>query len=347
MRFQYFFIAILLFALSYSCKEKDKVAIASQVLLEFQAQPKVASIRGISVIDTNIIWMSGAKSTVLKSMDGGRNWDSLKVPSVELLDFRDVEAFSDKEAIIVSAAFPSRVYKTKDDGTSWYLVHENNDSSAFMNSIYFKNAEEGLIFGDKLGERHLILKTIDAGESWVRIVDSMLPQPLAMEHGYAASGSCITQNSNGEYVIGLGGEVSRVYVENQKHWEAFITTMNGGMNTSGIYSIASGDSALMAVGGDYLKPDSSYFPTMSFDDGESWEQTKARVNGYRSVVDYSKNKNAWIAAGINGLDYSFNRGESWTYLKTEEINTLQFDPQGYYAWAAGPKGKIWKIKIID
>ncbi len=347
MRIRYLFAVILLFALFYSCKEKDKAVLESKVILEFQAQPKISSIRGISVIDTNTLWLSGSKSTVLKSMDGGKSWDSLKVPSLELLDFRDIEAFSDKEAIIISAGFPSRVYKTKDGGTSWLLVHENNDSSAFMNSIYFKSENEGLIFGDKLGERHLILKTIDAGESWFRLADSVLPMPLAVEHGYAASGSCITNNSNGEYVIGLGGEVSRVYVENQKYWEAFNTTLNGGMNTSGIYSIASGDLVLMAVGGDYLKADSSYYPTISFDGGKSWEQTKAKVNGYRSVVDYSKNKNAWIAAGINGLDYSFNNGESWTFLKTEEINTLQFDAQGYYAWAAGSKGKIWKIKWTD
>ena len=345
MRVQLFLIAILFFALLYSCKEK--VVSEHPIKLEFQAQPKKASIRGISVVDTNIIWLSGSKSTVLKSIDGGRSWDSLKVHSLELLDFRAVEAFSDKEAIIVSVGFPSRVYKTKDGGKSWNLVHENLDSSAFMNSIYFKSEQEGIIFGDMLGDRHLILKTVDAGENWLRLLDSIIPQPLKVEHGYAASGSCITQNSIGDYVIGLGGEVSRVYIESKNNWNAFKTTLNGGGNSSGIYSISSGDTALIAVGGDYLKADSTYHPTISFDGGQSWTQTLAKVNGYRSVIDYSNTKKIWIAAGINGLDFSFNNGKSWTYIKTEEINTLQFDPNGYYAWAAGPSGKIWKIRIKD
>ncbi len=46
------------------------------------------SLRGLSVVSDEVIWVSGNKGTTGKSMDGGRTWQWNKVFGYELKDFR-------------------------------------------------------------------------------------------------------------------------------------------------------------------------------------------------------------------------------------------------------------------
>ena len=61
-----------------------------------------ARLRGISVVSDKVAWASGARGTVLRTVDGGRVWQALKVPGAEALDFRDVDAISERVAYILS-----------------------------------------------------------------------------------------------------------------------------------------------------------------------------------------------------------------------------------------------------
>jgi len=310
--------------------------------------PVSQSIRGISVVNEQIVWMSGAEGTVLKTIDGGNNWQLLPAPDGEKLDFRSLYAFSKDEAIIASAGFPARIYRTENSGGVWKPVYEKLDSAAFINSIYFKNKKEGIAFGDVIDDRHLILLTKDGGKSWNLQDSSFLPTPLKIEHGFAASGSCITMNMKGEYVIGLGGEQSRVFIGSAgEKWHPYQTKMQSGKPTSGIYALASGGGQLMAVGGDYTLIDSAHYPTFSEDGGKTWKHTEGKVHGYRSTVDFVDKQNVWVCGGTNGLDYSMDRGINWIYhpLPGVEVNSVEFDEQSSTGWLTGAKGEIYKIII--
>src|SRR5580658_8625001 len=62
------------------------------------------SLRGLSVVTDEIVWVSGSKGTVGKSLDGGKTWTWFTVPGYEKRDFRDIEAFDSKTAIIIAIA---------------------------------------------------------------------------------------------------------------------------------------------------------------------------------------------------------------------------------------------------
>ena len=62
------------------------------------------SIRGLSVVTNKIVWVSGSEGTVGKSTDGGTTWKWIKVKGFEKTDFRDIEAFDDKTAVIMGVA---------------------------------------------------------------------------------------------------------------------------------------------------------------------------------------------------------------------------------------------------
>src|SRR6187401_2953479 len=99
------------------------------LLLAFSlvAQPKVellhsgnkVSIRGLSVVNDNIVWVSGSNGMVGRSNDAGKTWnwynakkfipdDSMKLKA----DFRDIEAFDGATAIIMSVDAPAYILKT-------------------------------------------------------------------------------------------------------------------------------------------------------------------------------------------------------------------------------------------
>src|SRR5947209_5383244 len=77
-----------------------------------------ARLRGLSVVDANVVWASGTKGTVLRTIDGGANWQKKVVPGAGDLDFRDIEAFDARRAVVlaIGEGEKSRIYKTVDGG---------------------------------------------------------------------------------------------------------------------------------------------------------------------------------------------------------------------------------------
>lgn len=309
--------------------------------------PTVKSLRGIWVVDSQTVWISGAGGTILLTLDAGKSWKVVNAPDKDSLDYRDVHAFSATEALVMSAGFPARIYRTTNAGGNWSLVYENLDSSAFMNSVHFKDSTNGLIVGDVLGGFHFVLESHNAGVSWQRIDSSFLPKPLQREHAFAASGSCITTNERKMYLIAFGGEQSRVLREPLDGlWEIVQTPMDDTSSSSGIYSIAKGNDRIMVVGGDYLQPFAKTTCFYSDSSGRDWK-AGGILGGYRSVVAYSEKDNLWLSAGTNGLDLSTDAGLNWEKVSSKPFNTLQFDGIKGQAWAAGPKGQLYFISIQE
>src|SRR5262245_32374288 len=86
-------------------------------------------LRGVSAVNDRVVWASGANGTILRTADGGRTWQKLTVAGAEALDFRDIDAASERTAYALSigSGAASRVYKTTDSGASWTLQFTNGD----------------------------------------------------------------------------------------------------------------------------------------------------------------------------------------------------------------------------
>ena len=50
------------------------------------------SLRGLSVVNDNIVWVSGSNGMVGKSVNGGKNWKWMTVRGFEKTEVRDIEA---------------------------------------------------------------------------------------------------------------------------------------------------------------------------------------------------------------------------------------------------------------
>src|SRR5947209_11966425 len=81
-----------------------------------------SNLRGVSAVTDRIVWVSGSKGTIARTIDAGKTWQRLAAPQgAENFDFRDIEAFSADTAFLMSAGpgEQSRIWKTNDGGTAW------------------------------------------------------------------------------------------------------------------------------------------------------------------------------------------------------------------------------------
>lgn len=336
-----------LFACSGPPKENETEIRSNDIqiaITELQS-PTHASLRGIWVVDSNCIWVSGSEGTILRTIDGGMRWSMIPAPDSVDYDFRDVHAFSKDEALIMTAGFPAKLYLTEDGGNSWQVVLEESDSAAFFDGIHFKDADHGLLLGDRLNGYHYLMTTSDKGRSWLRVAQDKLPSPLKVEHAYAASGSSICLNTANDYVIALGGEQNRIFYQTKGNaWKAVNSPYQDTSASSGFYSIASGNGKLIAVGGDFRKAKVKTNAYLSENGGKDWEKA-GDLRGYRSVIDHHSGLDIWLAAGINGMEYSKDGGKNWDLVATANFNTLQFDDSSMHGWAAGPNGSLYRIDL--
>src|ERR1051325_3159566 len=67
-----------------------------------QTSNTTASLRGISAVSKKVAWASGTAGTVLRTIDGGEHWEASTVPGAEQLDFRDIEGFDERSAIVLA-----------------------------------------------------------------------------------------------------------------------------------------------------------------------------------------------------------------------------------------------------
>ena len=102
--------------------------------------------------------------TVLRTTNKGATWQSVGPPGTEALQFRDIEAFDQRTAVILSIGDTSdafRIYRTTDAGQTWSLVFQNTEPTAFYDCMAFFDKHRGLALSDPINGRFRILATSD------------------------------------------------------------------------------------------------------------------------------------------------------------------------------------------
>ena len=77
-------------------------------------------------VNPEVVWASGRAGTFTVTTDGGQTWRAGVVPGAEMLQFRDVQAFSASVAYLLSIGTSGdptdfRIYKTVDSGATWTI----------------------------------------------------------------------------------------------------------------------------------------------------------------------------------------------------------------------------------
>ncbi len=304
------------------------------------------SIRGLSVVNEQIIWVSGSNGTIGRSTDGGQQWKWSVVKGFEKNDFRDIEAFDASTAIIMSVDAPAYILKTTNGGDTWKIVYENNAKGMFLDAMEFWNEQAGIVIGDPLEGKFFVARTFDGGMSWHEVPADKRPLADSGEACFAASGTNIRVLDRDEAVFVTGGLHSRLFSRKP----SLTLPILQGRESTGANSVAvwdnyklQGGKNMIIAGGDFNVPSSvekNCFYTRN--GGKTWSAPDIPPHGYRSCVEYISRKKA-ITCGLNGVDYTSDGGQNWTWISQEGFHVCRRAKTGNALYFAGNNGKIAKI----
>lgn len=315
-----------------------------------------SSLRGIHVINRDLAWFSGSNSTVIRTIDGGRSFSVSDLrKATGKSEFRDIETFGEKRAIVLGSGSPAFILKTE-NGVDWKQKYRDDHPKVFFDAFDFWDHKSGIAFSDPIDGKLLLLRTNNAGDSWDPVLTS--PRLLAHEAGFAASGTCLVTQGKQFAWIGLGGKpgagetgYARVLFSRDRgvSWNAAITPIPRS-ESAGIFSMVFlNENVGIACGGDYLRPETRRGNlALTFDGGKSWRfPTGSFPRGYRSCIAATNlnGKTLLIATGTNGTDVSLDQGESWIPVSDQGFHAIAFVPGKSFGWACGASGKVARFTV--
>ena len=309
-------------------------ALAQQICLLTTGRP--VSLRGLSVVNDRVIWVSGSGGTVGRSIDSGKTWIWNTVNQYKKTDFRDIEAFSD-------------------GGKSWIKTFEDSSKTCFLDAMDF-SGDNGIVVGDPLKGKIFFTETANRGATWYTKIPSGFDTTSAGESFFAASGTnCLIKKEINNsvilsYFLVSGGKKSCLYISSRPGHPGFRFSLllDQGGETTGANSIAinpyhAGEAVI--VGGDFSH-DTSRYRNAVLIQLYPFRQRLPDIppHGYRSCVEYINNTQL-ICCGTSGVDFSDDSGRRWKQISGLSLHVCKKAPAGAIVYLAGAGGTVARLQF--
>ena len=303
-----------------------------------------ASFRSIHALSKKVVWAGGSKGTVLRTTNGGNNWQIIQVKDAEKLDFRDIYGVNEKIAYAMSAGNAedgaAKIFKTTDAGATWKVILHRTEKGIFFDSMDFWNEKEGILIGDPIDDKPFIIRTLDGGETWNRIEKDKLPAVQEGEASFAASGTGVITKGTGKAWLNTQ---SRVFFTPDKGetWQVYKTPFRQGQ-TSGIFGLHFwNENQGIAVGGDY-KNDKEKVENVAIthDAGKTWEFLAAAQPDGLKEAGFMLPNGSLLLVGTSGTSLLGKDGTAWKAIDSESFHTISCFKG--VCWAIGGKGNLAK-----
>lgn len=345
-----------------------KRSILVHITLLFCTASIAAHYRGLSVVNDQIAWMSGSSGTVLRTINGGLNWDTLNPAGFENRDFRDIHAWNRNMAITMSAGDSAVLLLTRNGGKTWKTLAEDNSSGVFWDAMDLSHhacilvgdgRTPDLRFAKNLKTFQKLKATYYASQQILWDFDTLTRGKTASL--FAASGTSVQWTDYpdfayipvyGEYCLFVKASLSkRKKFPDPSVREKWSQTITGFSvlpfkirKAGGAYSFALQGSFGVAVGGSYLEPgDRDSIACYTTDGGNIWLPCETMPGGYRSCVCKLLHREIWYCTGTNGTDISADSGKNWKSTGIQGYNVCASSEN--YIWFAGNKG-TWHRELI-
>jgi photosystem II stability/assembly factor-like uncharacterized protein len=256
------------------------------------------ALYSVKAVSQTVAWAGGAGGTVLRTIDGGNNWENV---GSSFGDVYNITALDQWTAFVTTTPSATYIYRTTDGGQSWQEVY--NLTGGFIDAIHMFDATNGIAYGDPVGGEWVILRTTDGGASWYRIATE--PIQAGSEAGWNNAMSVV-----GTDRIWFGTNNTRVYytTDGGLTWGFAATT-----GTTNTYAVEFIDEMNGVAGGTA--------GVRTTDGGLTWFSTAVSGTGTIYGIGSAGTKDFWVARGAN-VHRSTNVGESWSQEYTGTLGTL-------------------------
>jgi len=295
--------------------------------------------RALEIINDSTILLAGTNSTIILLNPISKSWRDISPKPKSSLDYRSSAVLNDSTFFVASAGSPGFILKTCNYGQTWDTTWVNTTPTVFIDGLCFANDSIGYAYGDPLDNYFLVLKTTNAGKSWDRIADTLLPNPLESEASFAASNGGILAFGDTVYLAYSSPKQNRLIYSYNKglKWNYKSTKMRTG-EAMGTFAIAKTQNGLALVGGSFTDSSSvigtgNFFPTMLDSCRVSETTPPAYCSGIACMGD------TCIAVGRNGTMRSLDGGKNWQQIDTQAFYTVR-----YSKWLFILTGKNGRIK---
>jgi len=322
--------------LVFSCGIGEKLVVRNPLqIIQYSDNSKTHS-RAITATDKELIIAASDGNVYFYPKESKKIYSMFSIPNKE---YRDV-IFNKNKIVVLAAGDSSEVISYKLENSE--RLFKTPFHGVFLDGMdYVDNTI--FIMGDPVNNKFSLFTSNDWGESWKALKNS--PFAFNGEVGFAASGTNVKILRQSIFTFVSGGDTSRYFRSNDagETWKSKSMGFKS-CPTCGAYSFTIlNNGRIIAVGGDYLKPDLSQGTCrISKDDGQTWYSPKTNPNGYRSNI--TEVNGVLYACGTNGIDFSRNKGKTWSSFTEGNYFTLcEFDLK---LAASTTNGKIHIFNLI-
>jgi len=355
---------ITLLGVAFSCAAVDAQGLPPihQPTLTPQNSGTTNGLIAVWPVNPQVVWASGRNGTFTVTTDGGETWRAGVVPGAEALQFRDVQAFSESMAYLMSTGTPGttdfRVYKTLDGGTTWTIQFENQNPDGFYDGFAFWTPQRGILHGDSINGVFPDFRTTN-GMTW-QDISSNMPPALPGESSFASSGTNVTtQGGRNAWIATGGADVARILATTDQGdtWNAYDTPLDSSPS-AGAFTVDFRDPYRGIVGGGDLDPGNpnDARTAISSDRGRTWTLTNPPpVTGAIFGLSYvgqtgrgfgnNLGRAVVITANDGGAAWTPDEGTTWFTLPgvTGFWAVAFATPKA--GWLVGVNGQIIKISF--
>ncbi len=289
-------------------------------------------LQAVWTVNNNICWVAGGAGTVRRTTDGGTTWTNANPnPGVINGDIYNLWALDANTALVTTSPGATFIYRTTNGGTNWTQVF--TQAGGFTDAIVMSNATTGYAYGDPVGGRWSLWKTVNGGATW----DStgMYLDQNASEAGWN-NAMCVIGNN-----IWFGTNGTRVYHSTNGgatgSWTFGVTT--GNVSTYGVWFTSPTDG--ICVGTIVQKTTNG---------GTTWVNAGS-VGGAGNMTSIGGSGNNWWLTRGNNIYGSTDFGATWTgpgYTGTQALWGLNVGAGAncLAGWSVGATGTLIRLNGV-
>ena len=140
------------------------VNLFSQVWVEQNQPPPPRPLKAVSIVNSRVVWACGDSGTVLYTLNAGVNWQFIGggvLGNNPVYCITGIDSLTAICAVNTNIAF---ILKTTDKGFSWQpsFIQPNG----FINDIEMISPVMGFAYGNPVGGRWTLLRTINGGQTF-------------------------------------------------------------------------------------------------------------------------------------------------------------------------------------